>query len=52
MLKDLVSTVLDQEHTSAEYLYMKDPVQPNYKLIYMVKTENEDEDNSEEDDGL
>ena len=52
VLKDLVSTVLDQEHTSAEYLYMKDPVQPNYKLIYMVKTENEDEDNSEEDDGL
>lgn len=52
VLKDLVATVLEQEHTSAEYLYMKDPVQPNYRLIHMVKTEDEDEDNSEEDDGF
>mgnify|MGYP000932838651 CR=1 FL=1 len=52
MLKDVVTTVLAQEDTSAEYLYMKDPVQPNYKLIHMVKTENEAEENSDEDDGL
>ena len=44
--------MLEQEHPSAEYLYMKDPVQPNYKLIHMVQTEKEDDDNSEDDDGL
>jgi len=31
---------------------MKDPVQPNYKLIHMVKSENEDDEGSDEDDGF
>ena len=52
VLKDLVVTVLQQEQTSAEYLYMKDPTQYNYRLIHMIKTENEGEDDSEEDDGF
>ena len=52
VLKDVVQTVLQQEHSSAEYLYMKDPVQPNYKLIHMVKSENEDDEGSDEDDGF
>jgi len=31
---------------------MKDPTQYNYRLIHMIKTENEGEDDSEEDDGF
>ena len=52
VLKDLVQTVLEQDQPSAEYLYMKDPIQPNYKLIHMVKTEIDEEEDSEDDDGL
>ena len=43
-------TVLGQSLVSAEYLYIKDPSQINYKLIHMVKTEQEDDDS--EEDGL
>ena len=31
---------------------MKDPVQVNYRLIHMVKTENEAEDDDASDDGF
>ena len=52
VLKDVLVTILDQEQNAAEYLYMKDPVQYNYKLIHMVKTENEGDDDDEEDEGF
>lgn len=52
ILKDLVQTVLAQEQTVAEYLYMKDPVQSTYRLIHMVKSENDDDDDASSDDGL
>lgn len=52
VLKDVVKTCLEQEQQSAEYLYMKDPTQTNYRLIHMIKSENEDEDGSDEDDGF
>ena len=52
VLKDLVMTVFELEHPTAEYLYMKEPVQATYKLIHMIKTENDDEDDSAEDDGF
>lgn len=50
ILKDLLSTVLTQEQTAADYLYMKDPSQYNYRLYYMVKTENEGEDDDDSDE--
>ena len=52
ILKDLVTSVLAQEVTSAEYLYIKDPVGNNYRLIHMIKTENEADDDDDEDDGF
>jgi len=52
VLADFASTVLSQELASAEYLYMKDPVQHNYKLYHMVKTDHDEEDDDEEDEGL
>lgn len=52
VLKDVLVTVLKMDQTSAEFLYMKDPVQPNYRLIHMLKTEHDDDDNSDEDDGF
>jgi len=50
ILKDVVSTILAQDQTSADYLYMKDPNQANYKLYHMVNAENEDDDDDDEDD--
>lgn len=31
---------------------MKDPTQANYRLIHMIKAENEDDEDSAEDDGF
>ena len=50
ILKDVISTILAQDQTSADYLYMKDPNQANYKLYHMVNAENEDDDDDDEDD--
>ena len=50
ILKDLLVTVLDQDQTAADYLYMKDPSQYNYRLYHMVKMEIEAEDEDDEDD--
>ena len=52
VLKDLCKTILEQEQTGAEYLYMKEPTQYTYRLYHMVKTENEIDEDSAEDDGF
>ena len=51
-LKDVIASVLAQEVTSAEYLYMKEPVNTNYRLIHMIKSDEDEDDEDDEDDGL
>lgn len=53
VLKDVIETVQMQEDQQAEYLYMKEPSQIQYRLIKMVNDENEEDDESDsDDDGL
>lgn len=53
VLRDVISTVQQQEEGQAEYLYLKEPNQVQYRLIKMVNEENEeDEESDDEEDGL
>ena len=53
VLKDVIETVQQQEEGQAEYLYLKEPSQVQYRLIKMVNEENEeDEESDSEEDGL
>lgn len=52
ILKDLINTVKEQERDAAQYLYIKDVVQTNYRLIHMVEIEQESESDEDDETGL
>ena len=53
VFKDVIETVVQQEESNAEYLYLKEPLTDKYRLIKMgEETNEEDEDSDEDNDGL